>query len=87
MYVAYGEIIRIDILGNTCGLTNHFSHMRKAVILWEVTERRPGARMIRFLVRRLLELVPTVLVIVVASFALVRLAPGSPFSSEKEIPG
>ncbi len=42
--------------------------------------------MIRLLVRRLLELVPTVLVIVVASFALVRLAPGSPFSSEKEIP-
>jgi oligopeptide transport system permease protein len=42
--------------------------------------------MMRLLVRRLLELVPTVLVIVVASFALVRLAPGSPFSSEKEIP-
>ena len=42
--------------------------------------------MICLLVRRLLELVPTVLVIVVASFALVRLAPGSPFSSEKEIP-
>ena len=42
--------------------------------------------MIRLLLRRLLELVPTVLVIVVASFALVRLAPGSPFSSEKEIP-
>ena len=42
--------------------------------------------MIRLLFRRLLELVPTVLVIVVASFALVRLAPGSPFSSEKEIP-
>lgn len=34
---------------------------------------------------RLLELVPTMLVIVVASFALVRLAPGSPFASEKEI--
>ena len=42
--------------------------------------------MTRLLLRRLLELVPTVLVIVVASFALVRLAPGSPFSSEKEIP-
>ena len=42
--------------------------------------------MIRLLVRRVLELIPTVLVIVLASFALVRLAPGSPFSSEKEIP-
>jgi len=42
--------------------------------------------MIRSILRRLLELVPTILVIVLASFALVRLAPGSPFSSEKEIP-
>ena len=42
--------------------------------------------MIRILLKRLLELIPTALVIVAASFALVRLAPGSPFSSEKEIP-
>jgi oligopeptide transport system permease protein len=42
--------------------------------------------MTRFILRRLLELVPTALVIVAASFALVRLAPGSPFSSEREIP-
>ncbi len=42
--------------------------------------------MIRSILRRLLELVPTTLVIVLAAFALVRLAPGSPFSSEKEIP-
>jgi oligopeptide transport system permease protein len=37
-------------------------------------------------VRRLLELVPTALAIIVAAFALVRLAPGSPFVSEKQIP-
>ena len=42
--------------------------------------------MTRFILRRLVELVPTALVIVAASFALVRLAPGSPFSSEREIP-
>ena len=41
--------------------------------------------MTRFILRRLAELVPTALVIVAASFALVRLAPGSPFSSEREI--
>jgi oligopeptide transport system permease protein len=40
----------------------------------------------RFILRRFVELVPTALVIVAASFALVRLAPGSPFSSEREIP-
>ncbi len=38
-----------------------------------------------YILRRLLELVPTMMVIVVASFALVRLAPGSPFASEKQI--
>ena len=42
--------------------------------------------MTRFVLRRLAELVPTAFVIVAASFALVRLAPGSPFSSEREIP-
>jgi len=35
---------------------------------------------------RLAGLVPTALVIVVASFALERLAPGNPFASEREIP-
>ena len=39
-----------------------------------------------YVIRRLLELIPTALIIIVGSFALVRLAPGSPFSSEKEIP-
>jgi oligopeptide transport system permease protein len=39
-----------------------------------------------FLLRRLVELVPTAIIIIAASFALVRLAPGSPFASEKEIP-
>ena len=39
-----------------------------------------------YVIRRLLELIPTALIIVLGSFALVRLAPGSPFSSEKEIP-
>ena len=39
-----------------------------------------------YVIRRVLELIPTALIIVLGSFALVRLAPGSPFSSEKEIP-
>lgn len=40
----------------------------------------------RFLVKRLLELVPTLLVIVLISFFVIRLAPGSPFSSERAVP-
>lgn len=42
--------------------------------------------MLGFIVRRILGLIPTLLVIVVASFLVVRLAPGSPFSSERGIP-
>ena len=40
----------------------------------------------RFLLRRLLQLVPTMLVIVTLAFVLVRIAPGGPFDSEKAIP-
>ncbi len=39
-----------------------------------------------FIVRRLLGLVPTLLVIVVASFLVIRLAPGSPFATERGVP-
>lgn len=41
--------------------------------------------MIGYAVRRLLGLVPTLLVIVVVSFAVIRLSPGSPFSSERAV--
>ena len=39
-----------------------------------------------FILRRLLGLIPTLLVIVGISFFVIRLAPGSPFSSEKAVP-
>lgn len=42
--------------------------------------------MTRFVARRLLGLVPTLLVIVVLSFFIIRLAPGSPFASERGVP-
>ncbi|HET6332830.1 MAG TPA: ABC transporter permease [Polyangiales bacterium] len=42
--------------------------------------------MLRFAVRRLLGLIPTLLIIVVVSFLVIRLAPGSPFASERGIP-
>jgi len=41
---------------------------------------------IGFVLRRLLGLIPTLLVIVVVSFLVIRLAPGSPFASERSIP-
>ena len=39
-----------------------------------------------FILRRLLGLIPTLLVIVLLSFFVIRLAPGSPFSSERGLP-
>ncbi|MCA9178005.1 MAG: ABC transporter permease [Planctomycetales bacterium] len=42
--------------------------------------------MLWFIVRRLLELIPTLLLILIGSFALMRFAPGSPFDTEREIP-
>ncbi|MEY4576827.1 MAG: hypothetical protein RL701_1530 [Pseudomonadota bacterium] len=42
--------------------------------------------MLAFIVRRLLGLIPTLFVVVVLSFLVVRLAPGSPFTSERGIP-
>jgi oligopeptide transport system permease protein len=42
--------------------------------------------MLAFVLRRLLGLVPTLLTIVVLSFLVIRLVPGSPFASERGIP-
>ncbi len=42
--------------------------------------------MIRYIVRRLLGAIPTLLVIVVLSFLLTRLAPGGPFDEEQALP-
>jgi oligopeptide transport system permease protein len=42
--------------------------------------------MAAFVLRRLLGLIPTLLAIVVVSFLVIRLAPGSPFSSERGVP-
>jgi oligopeptide transport system permease protein len=40
----------------------------------------------RYVLRRTLGLLPTLLVIVVVSFFVIRLAPGSPFASERGVP-
>jgi hypothetical protein len=42
--------------------------------------------MIRFLVRRALGLIPTIFLIVTLSFVIIRVAPGGPFASEKQLP-
>ncbi len=41
--------------------------------------------MIRFLVRRILEMIPVLFLIATLSFFLIRLAPGGPFSGEKAL--
>jgi oligopeptide transport system permease protein len=42
--------------------------------------------MIRYIARRLLFLVPTLLIIITVIFFIIRVAPGGPFDSEKKIP-
>jgi len=42
--------------------------------------------MIRFMVRRALGLIPTIFLIVTLSFIIIRVAPGGPFASEKQLP-
>jgi len=42
--------------------------------------------MARFIIRRLLSIIPTMFIIITLSFFLIRFAPGGPFSSEKKLP-
>ncbi|WP_077316527.1 ABC transporter permease subunit, partial [Vibrio gazogenes] len=42
--------------------------------------------MLKFIAKRMLEAIPTLLVLVTISFFLMRFAPGSPFSSERAVP-
>lgn len=42
--------------------------------------------MIRFIIRRVLEAIPTLLVLITISFFMMRLAPGSPFTGDRMLP-
>ena len=42
--------------------------------------------MFRYIIRRLLLMVPMVLVALTVTFVLVQMAPGSPFSSQRRLP-
>ena len=42
--------------------------------------------MFKFILKRFIEAIPTLLVLITVSFFLMRFAPGNPFSSERELP-
>ncbi len=42
--------------------------------------------MFKFIITRILEAIPTMLVLITISFFLIRFAPGNPFSSERPLP-
>lgn len=42
--------------------------------------------MLKFIFKRLLEAIPTLLVLITVSFFMMRFAPGNPFSSERTLP-
>src|SRR5262249_21368433 len=47
---------------------------------------RRGRALIRYVVRRLAGMVPTLLLIATAVFVLARLAPGGPFDADRQVP-
>ena len=51
-----------------------------------VNIRKFGGSMIRFIIRRLISLVPTLFLIVTFSFFIMKVAPGGPFSAERNPP-
>ena len=42
--------------------------------------------MLRFIVRRLIGAIPTLLIIIIMAFFMMRLAPGGPFDEERRLP-
>mgnify|MGYP000751854851 FL=1 len=42
--------------------------------------------MLSYVIRRLLVAVPTILLLVIAAFTMMQLAPGGPFTSERPLP-
>ncbi len=42
--------------------------------------------MLRFAIKRLLSAIPTLLVLLALAFVLIRVAPGGPFDSERQLP-
>ena len=42
--------------------------------------------MVRFIVRRLISLIPTLFLIITFSFFIMKAAPGGPFSAERSVP-
>ena len=42
--------------------------------------------MLKLILRRFLEAIPTMLVLITVSFFVMRLAPGSPFTGERNLP-
>jgi len=45
-----------------------------------------GINMLKFILKRLLEAIPTLLVLITVSFFMMRFAPGNPFSTERGLP-
>lgn len=45
-----------------------------------------GIDMLKFILKRLLEAIPTLLVLITVSFFMMRFAPGNPFSTERGLP-
>src|SRR3954470_8998229 len=64
------------------------AHPTKAFSVWPLSSvlSHLSSEMLRFVVRRLLQTIPVLFVIITATFFMVRFVPGGPFTGEKAIP-
>jgi len=56
--------------------------------MYDTHQEMPGKQqnMLKFIINRLLQAIPVILVVVIVTFFLVRMAPGGPFDADKAVP-
>jgi ABC-type dipeptide/oligopeptide/nickel transport system permease component len=62
-----------------------WKHMQRLLLFLIVTDWMDEF-MFKFIMKRIFEAIPTLLVLITVSFFLMRFAPGNPFSSERPLP-
>jgi hypothetical protein len=64
--------------GRACPTVSNIAHY--------IGTRQKVRAMLKFILRRCLEAIPTLFILITISFFMMRLAPGSPFTGERTLP-
>jgi hypothetical protein len=76
------DCILSSINGNTWGRQPHSAYSHRI----DKGTRQKVRAMLKFILRRCLEAIPTLFILITISFFMMRLAPGSPFTGERTLP-